>query len=115
MTVPTDPRKKNAVAFLPFSREMRLFVSGWFSTAQQQIGGAGTPVMGLRRGSREDLPPQLRLLQPARNRTLEDAQLVLAETSPGDDEHATPSGVARRGDEARECPMRLGLGHSVKI
>ena len=85
------------------------------AASQQQIACPRTPVLWLRRRDREDLPPQLRLLQPARNRTLEDARPALPEAPPGDDEHATPSRGARRGDEARECPMRLGLGHSMKI
>ena len=38
--------------------------------------------MRLRRRRREDFPPQLRLLQPARDRTLEDTRPVLAEASP---------------------------------
>ena len=72
-------------------------------------------MLRLRRCDREDLPPQLRFLQPARNRTLEDARPALAKSPPSDDEHAPPSRRARRRDEGTEGPMRLGLGHSVKI
>ena len=72
-------------------------------------------MLRLRRRDRQDLPPQLRLLQPARNRTLEDARPALPEPPPGDDEHATPRRGARRGDEGRKGSMRLGLGHPVKI
>src|SRR5947209_4708815 len=50
------------------------------ATPQQQIGGTGTPVLRLGRRDRQDVPPQLRLLQPARNRTLEDAGPALAES-----------------------------------
>jgi hypothetical protein len=72
-------------------------------------------VLRLGRRDREDVPPQLRFLQPARNRTLEDARPALAEPAPSDDEHATPSYGPRGRDESKEGPMRLGLGHSVKI
>lgn len=71
--------------------------------------------MRLRRRDCEDVPPQLRLFQPARNRSLEDARPALPESPPGDDQHAAPSRGARRRDEGGECLMRLGLGHAVKI
>lgn len=85
------------------------------AAAKQQIGGPGTPVLRLRRRDREDVPPQLRFLQPARNRTLEDARPALPEPPPSDDEYATPSDGPRACDEGKKGPMRLGLGHSVKI
>jgi hypothetical protein len=85
------------------------------ATSQQQIGGSRTPVLRLGRRDREDVPSQLRFLQPAWNRTLEDAKPALAKSPPGDHEHATPSRRARRGDEGGKCRMRLGLCQSVKI
>src|SRR5260370_26396823 len=85
------------------------------AAAQQEIMGAGTAVMRLRLGDREDASPQLRFLKPARNRSLEDARPTLPEPPPGDHEHATPSCGPRRRDESKEGSMRLGLGHSVQI
>src|SRR6202030_249979 len=85
------------------------------AAAQQQISRPGPPVLRLSRRDREDVAPQLRLLQPARNRTLEDARPARAKSPPGDDEHATPSRGACRCDEGGEFPMSLGLGHPVKI
>lgn len=72
-------------------------------------------MLRLGRRDREDVPSQLRFLQPAWNRTLEDAKPALAKSPPGNDEDAAPSRRARRGDEGEECPMRLGLCHPVKI
>ena len=72
-------------------------------------------MLRLGRRDREDVPSQLRFLQPAWNRTLKDAKPALAKSPPGDHEHATPSRRARRGDEGGKCRMRLGLCHSVKI
>src|SRR5437763_13958999 len=85
------------------------------TAAQQQISGAGTPVMGLRWGDREDVSPQLPFLEPARNRSLEDARPTLPEPPPGYHEHATPSSGTRSRDESEEGRMRLGLRHSVQI
>src|SRR5205807_9080103 len=76
---------------------------------------AATAVMRLGRSGRENLPAQLRFFEPARNRTLEHSRPALAESSPGDDEHAAPARGARGLDKAGECPMRLGLGHPMQV
>src|SRR5438270_8941547 len=71
--------------------------------------------MWLGLSDRENLPPQLGFFEPARNRALENPRLALAETSPGDDEHAAPSRVVRLRDEGGEGPVCIGLRHSVQI
>lgn len=72
-------------------------------------------MMGLRRRDGEDMPPQLGLFEPARNRSLEDTRPALPEPPPSDHEHATSSSGPRRRDEGKEGAMRLGLSHSVEI
>jgi hypothetical protein len=71
--------------------------------------------MRLGLSDRENLPPQLRLFEPARNRALENPRPALAETSPGDDKHAAPSRIAALRDECGQSPVRVGLPHSVQI
>jgi len=66
-------------------------------------------------GDREDVATQLRFLEPARKRAFEDPRPALAQSSPGDDEHATPTRAAGCGNEGGEGQMRLGLSHSVQI
>jgi hypothetical protein len=89
---------------------------GWSSEpAQQEIGGAGTPMARLGRGDREYMPPQFRRLQPAWNRAFYDPRSARPKSAPGDDKNAPPSRIARRSDEGGEFPMRLGLGQSVQI
>src|SRR5216683_3815846 len=51
---------------------------------QQQVDRAGTSVVWLGRCNREDMPPQLRFLQPPRNRALEHPRPAWAESPPGD-------------------------------
>jgi|SRR5690242_4291807 hypothetical protein len=71
--------------------------------------------MRLGLSDRENLPPQLGFFEPSRNRALENSRAALAETSPGDDEHAAPSRIARPRNERGQSPVRVGLRHSVQI
>ena len=84
-------------------------------SAQQQIGRAGAAMAGLGRRHSQHMLPELRLLQPARNRTLEDSRPIGSEASTGDDQDAAASGVARTANKRGERPMSLGLRHSVQV
>jgi hypothetical protein len=100
--------------FFRYSAKPRLN-AGLSAAAQQQVSCAGATVLRLRRRDRQDMPPQLRLLQPARNRALQDPRPVRAESSSGDDENAAVPGITRRQDKIGEGPMRFGLGPSMQI
>ena len=85
------------------------------ATAQQQVGGSGTAVLGLGCRDGQDVPPQLRFLEPARYGALEDPRSYLAETAPCDDKHTAPSRIARCSNEFGKRPMGLRLRHAVQI
>jgi len=82
---------------------------------QQHVERPRAPVPRLRCRDGEDLPPQLRLFEPPRDRAFEHPWPAWTKTSAGDDEHAAPAGVSRLADKHREGAMRFGLGHSVQI
>ena|SRR5438876_12393449 len=62
--------------------------------AQQQIKRTSAAVAWLSRRDCEDLPTQIWLLQPARDRGFEYPRSVPSEPSPGDHEDAAPAGFA---------------------
>ena len=57
-------------------------------------------MVGLGRRHGEHVLPQLRLLQPPRNRAFEDARAVGTKAPPGDDEHTAVAGIAGVADES---------------
>jgi len=72
-------------------------------------------MLRLRRRDCQDLPPQLRFFEPARNRTLQNPRPALPQPPPGNDEHAALSRVPRGNDKRKERFVRLGLGHPMQI
>ena len=83
--------------------------------AQQQIGSAAATVARLGQRHCEYMLPQLRLLQPPRNRALENSRPLRAEPSSGDNQHTATSGGARAPDKGGEFLMSLGLCQSMQI
>ena len=75
--------------------------------AQQQVEGACTPMARLCRRDRQNVPPQPRLFEPPRNRALQNARPVRAQTPTGDDQDAAKSRIPRGMNELSEDPMRL--------
>jgi hypothetical protein len=102
-------------------REFLASTQKWYAveslavSAQQQVSRTGAAMPRLGRCRRENVRPQLRLLEPTRHRALEDTRPVRAESAPGDDEDTAAAGGARSRDKGDELPMRLGLGHSMQI
>src|SRR6266481_2598194 len=98
--------KKNAALLVP---------SRLAKPAQQQVERARASIPRLRRRHRKDVPPQPRLFEPPRYRSLEDPRPGRTEAASGDDQNTAPSGIARPMNKSGERAMGLGLGHSVQI